>query len=387
MNRQLVVALLAVATAFAGVPAPAAAAVDQTAQQQTAQCTFPVTVTDATGTEVTITDDPERVVTTNPSAAQTMWELGARDEVVGVSQYATYLDGASEKGNVSGSGGLNVEAVVGLEPDLVLVPNSSYNAEPDRIEQLRSADISVVVFESGKSLDAVADKVERVGRMTGNCEAGVERAEEMRESMAHMEQALDGAERPVGLNSFFGYSSGSGTFISDIMTTAGLRNGAAEANLTGFAQINEELVVELNPEYIVVPDHAPVPSSPAYNSTTAVQEGNVIVIEAHKLQQPAPRAIEASEAILEAVHPDAYERYRQLETESATESPESPTEDATETTTAADATATDATETDAAESTATTGSSESTTESDAPGFGVVAGLAAVGAVVLLARRR
>ncbi|MBC9985880.1 MULTISPECIES: PGF-CTERM-anchored ABC transporter substrate-binding protein [Haloferax] len=386
MNRQLVVALLAFATVLAGVPAPAAAAVGQAAPQQTAACTFPVTVTDATGTEVTITDDPERVVTTNPSAAQTMWELGARDEVVGVSQYAMYLDGAADKGNVSGSGGLNVEAVIGLEPDLVLVPNSSYNAEPDRIEQLRSADIPVVVFESGESLAAVADKTERVGRMTGNCEAGVERAAEMRDSMANMEQALDGAERPVGLNSFFGYSSGSGTFISDIMTTAGLRNGAAEANLTGFAQINEELVVEMNPEYIVVPDHAPVPSSPAYNSTTAMQEGNVIVIEAHKLQQPAPRAIEASEAILEAVHPDAYERYQQLETESATAS----TESATETTTAADATATDATETESAESTeatTTTESSDSTTESDAPGFGVVAGLAAIGAAVLLARRR
>ncbi|POG54558.1 PGF-CTERM-anchored ABC transporter substrate-binding protein [Haloferax marisrubri] len=378
MNRQLVVALLAFATVLAGVPAPAAAAVDQTAQQQTTQCTFPMTVTDATGTEVTITDDPERVVTTNPSAAQTMWELGARDEVVGVSQYAMYLDGASEKGNVSGSGGLNVEAVIGLEPDLVLVPNSSYNAEPDRIGQLRSADISVVVFESGESLGAVANKTERIGRMTGNCEAGVERAGEMRDSMAHMEQALDGVERPVGLNSFFGYTSGSETFISDLMTTAGLRNGAAEANLTGFAPINEELVVEMNPEYIVVPDHAPVPSSPAYNSTTAIQEDNVIVIEAHKLQQPAPRAIEASEEILEVVHPDAYERYQQLENESATES----TEDATETTTA-----TDATETDAAGSTATTESSESTTESDAPGFGVVAGLAAIGAVVLLARRR
>ncbi|PYZ03021.1 hypothetical protein C8039_12255 [Halogeometricum sp. wsp3] len=32
---------------------------------------------------VTLDSDPERVVTLNPSAAQTMWELGASDEVVG----------------------------------------------------------------------------------------------------------------------------------------------------------------------------------------------------------------------------------------------------------------------------------------------------------------
>ncbi|AFK18834.1 PGF-CTERM sorting domain-containing protein [Haloferax mediterranei ATCC 33500] len=372
MNYRYVAALLALVTVFAGVPAPVAAT------DQTAQCTFPMTVTDATGTEVNITENPERVVTTNPSAAQTMWEIGAKDEVVGVSQYATYLDGASEKTNVSASSGLNVEVVIDLDPDLVLVPNSSYNAEPDRIEQLRSANLTVVVFESGKSLDGVANKTERIGRMTGNCDSGLERAEEMRTSIQHMEQALDGVERPVGLNAFFGYTSGKNTFISEIMTTAGLRNGAAEANITGFGQINEETVVDMNPEYIVVPSHAPVPSSPAYNSTTAIQEGNVIVVDANKLQQPAPRAVEASEEIMKAVHPDAYEQYQELQNESVTES----TDSATETTTQENAT-----ENTTEEEPETTATPEQTTESDAPGFGSVVSVIALAAVALLARYR
>ncbi|ELZ82873.1 helical backbone metal receptor [Haloferax larsenii] len=365
MIQRIFVALLVLATVFAGVPAPVAAA------DHAEQCTFPMTVTDATGTEVTISEDPERVVTTNPSAAQTMWEIGAKAEVVGVSQYAMYLDGASEKANVSGSGGLNVEAVIGLEPDLVLVPNSSYTAEPDRVRQLRDAGLSVVVFETGNSLDDVVNKTERIGTMTGNCEAGETRADEMRTSIENMERALEDAERPVGLNSFFGYTSGANTFISDVMVTGGLRNGAAEANLTGFAQINDEAVVKMNPEYIVIPSHAPHPSSPAYNSTTAVKEGNVIVVEANKLQQPAPRAIEASEAIMKAVHPDAYERYLELENESAATATEEPQ------------TATETTATDAPETTAT---SEQTTETSAPGFGAVVSLVALAGAALLARR-
>ncbi|WP_049907604.1 PGF-CTERM-anchored ABC transporter substrate-binding protein [Haloferax elongans] len=364
MIQRIFVALLVLATVFAGVPASVAAA------DQTVQCTFPMAVTDATGTEVTISEDPERVVTTNPSAAQTMWEIGARDEVVGVSQYATYLDGASEKANVSGSGGLNVEAVIGLEPNLVLVPESSYSAAPERVKQLRDAGLAVVVLETSDSLDAVADKTERVGKLTGNCEAGEKLADEMRTSIEHMERALEDAERPVGLNSFFGYTSGANTFISDLMVTGGLQNGAAEANITDFAPINDEAVVEMNPEYIVMPSHAPRPSSPAYNSTTAIKEGNVIVIEAHKLQQPAPRAIGASEAIMQAVHPDAYERYLELENESA-------------------ATATQTTATDAPETTVTTDTSttaEQTTETSAPGFGAVVSLVALAGAALLARR-
>ena len=47
------------------------------AQQAGPDCSFPVTMTDATGTEITIDERPERVTTTNPSAAQTMWESAA----------------------------------------------------------------------------------------------------------------------------------------------------------------------------------------------------------------------------------------------------------------------------------------------------------------------
>ncbi|WP_410765083.1 PGF-CTERM-anchored ABC transporter substrate-binding protein [Haloferax sp. DFSO60] len=367
MFKRFVAVLLAATVILSAAPMPVAA----TAQAD--QCTFPMTFTDATGTEVTISEDPERIVTTNPSAAQTMWEIGAQDEVVGLSQYALYLDGASKKTNVSGSGGVNVEAVIGLEPDLVLVPNTTYVTEPDKIQQLRGAGLTVAVFESGDSLTGVADKVERVGNITGNCEAGAERADEMRTSIANMERALEGVEQPVGLNAFFGYTSGSGTFISEVMTNAGLRNGAAEANITGFGQINEELVVTMDPEYIVVPSHAPIPSGPAYNSTTAIQEGNVIVVDANNLQQPAPRAIDASEAILEAVHPDAYERYQQLQNESETTS---------------DATTEAETMTDeqTTESMPTTDASE-TTEGAAPGFGLVVSLVALAAVAFLARRQ
>ncbi|WP_411963024.1 PGF-CTERM-anchored ABC transporter substrate-binding protein [Haloferax sp. YSMS24] len=366
MTQRIAVTLLVLVTVFAGVSAPVAAA------DQTAQCSFPATVTDATGTEVTISEDPERIVTTNPSAAQTMWEIGARDEVVGVSQFALYLDGANEKTNISGSGGLNVEAVIGLEPDVVLVPNTTYTVEKERVQQLRDAGLTVVVFESGDSLDAVADKVERIGRITGNCEAGAERADEMRTSIENMERALEGVERPVGLNVFFGYAAGGETFISEIMTTAGLRNGAAEANLTGFGQINEELVVEMNPEYIVVPSHAPIPSGPAYNSTTAVQEDNIIVVDANNLQQPAPRAIDASEEILKAAHPDAYERYQELQNQSET----------TQTTT------TSTPETTAGEQDATaTATDPETTETSAPGFSAVAAVVALAVTAFLARRR
>ena len=330
-------------------------------------CAFPYETTDATGANVTLDSDPERIVTLNPSAAQTMWEIGARDEVVGVSQYASYLEGADERVNVSGAGGPSVEKVLGTEPDLVLVPNSSYGAAAERVEQIRAQGVPVYVFGQPESLEFVADKTERIGRLTGNCEAGTERADEIRQSVDDMEQALEGTERPVGLNVFYGYTSGANTFIGDLMTTAGLQNGAAEAGISGFQAINDETVVEMNPEWIVVPEGSPIPHNEAYNSTTAVREGNVVRVDTNRLQQPAPRSVQAAEVIMRRVHPEAYEEYRRLQ---SGESTETPGDDGTP-----------------ADTVTVTPETSPTTSTDTPGFGAVGAFAGLVAAALLATRR
>ena len=368
---SLLLVVAAVGPAAGGVAAgPTADAADRLPSVGAAQsdvCGFPYTATDATGTEVTLDADPERIVTLNPSAAQTMWEIGAENEVVGVSQYASYLDGADAKANVSGPSGPSVEAVLATNPDLVLVPSSSYGAAEERTEQIRAQGVPVFVFGEGTSMEFVANKTERIGRLTGNCEAGVERAAEMRRSIASMQRVLNGTERPVGLNVFFGYTSGANTFIGDVMETGGLRNGAAERGVSGFDPINDETVVALDPEWTVVPENSGVPETPAYNTTTAVREGNVVVVDTNYLQQPAPRAVIAAETILAAVHPEAYDEYRELEANA----------DAEPTTTARSATPTTATP-----------ESPATTATGTPGFDAVVSVVALAALAaLLARRR
>ena len=262
-----------------------------------------------TGHSVTIDEPPTRVVTLSPSAAQTMWEIGAADRVVGVSRYATYLDGAEDKVNVSGAAGPNVEKVVGAEPDLVLVPNSTHSYAPERVQQIRDAGIPVFVFGTGTSLEFVADKTELTGRLVGECDAGRARANVMRDSIDEIEAALDGEPTPVGLNYFYRFTSGENTFIGNVMEAAGLENGAANQGITGFRPINEETVVAMDPAWIVIPSGASVPDSAGFRSTTAVRKDQVVTVDANYLQQPAPRVIRAVEAIMERVHPDAYREY------------------------------------------------------------------------------
>jgi iron complex transport system substrate-binding protein len=336
-----------------------------------ATCEFPVTVTDATGTEVRVDERPERIVSLSPSAAQTLWAIDAESQVVGVTQFASYLEGADAKTNVSGPGqtAISTEAVVGANPDLVLAPNV---VSEETVTALRDAGLTVYKAEYTGTLGAVVEKTRLYGQLTGNCESAEATADRMESELATVAEATEGEDRPRVLYTFFGFTAGQGTFIDEIITTAGGTNVAAEANITGYKQINPETVVAQDPEWIVLNSDGPqVPQNDAYNSTTAVQEGNVLVLNGNYLSQPAPRVIQPVRALAQALHPEAYAQANATTTPGPTTGPTptaSPTPTATESPTPEPADDTPATTT------------------SVPGFGISVALVSLLGAGLLARR-
>lgn len=348
----------------------AAPAVASSSQQE---CTFPYTATDATGTDVTLEEKPERVTTLNPSAAQTMWEIGGKSQVVGVSQFALYLEGADSRANVSASGfGVSIEKVVGTNPDLVLAPNST---STETVASLRDAGLTVFHFSSSTTIEDVAEKTTQFGRLTGNCEGAAEANAWMNANVETAGEATADAEDvrvlyPLG----GGYIAGSNTFISAMLDTAGGANVAAERNLSGYPQINDEVVIELAPEYLVLTGYSSylVDEEP-YASTPAVKNNNTVQVNRNWMNQPAPRSVVMGvRTLTRGFHPEAAAEASfetRAEAVAAMETP-TPTQTAT-------ATPTSATAEPTTESTSTSG----------PGFGVALTIATLaGLSVLLTRR-
>lgn len=341
------------------------------------ECSFPFTATDATGTEVTIEEPPETVTTLGPSAAQTVWEIGGKEQVVGLDQYALYLEGAESRTNVSAAGyGYSAEKIVGTEADLVLAANV---ASDDTVAKLREAGMTVYKFEAATSIEDVAEKTTMTGKLTGNCEGAAEANKWM---MQNVETARDVTEEedsprvlaPLGS----GYVVGGETFIDSVLTAAGGENVAAR-NSTGYPQLSGELILDLDPEILVLQpwmEMAGLANQEPYASTTAGAQNATVVVNANYLNQPAPRSVVyATRNLTEGFHPDASanaEWTARSEVTLETETP-TPTETATAT---------------ATESQAITDSpTESETTTEGPGFGVGAVVAALAlGSVLLSRR-
>jgi iron complex transport system substrate-binding protein len=242
-----------------------------------------------------------------------MWEIGARDRVVGVSGYAGYLEGAGSRTNVSGAGQslVSVEAVVGLDPDLVLAPNVVTN---ETVERLRGAGLTVYRFPPATAVGGsdpgwgltVVEKTRLTGELVGACDGAARSVRTMEAQLDQVRRATESRERPRVLYVFFGFTAGEGTFVDEVITLAGGENVAASVGLAGYQRISPETVVAEDPEWIVLNSDAPaVPRSDAYNSTTAVREGNTVVLDADEISQPAPRIVVPIRTLAEALHPGA----------------------------------------------------------------------------------
>lgn len=358
-------ALALVVTLVAGGAVLPATATDSQASSA-GDCSFPVTRTDATGTAVTLTERPTRIATLSPSAAQTLWEIGARDRVVGVSEFAMYLDGAESRTLVNtASGGIQSERLVALDPDLVIAPGT---ISAETVATLRDRGLTVFAQETPATVEGVADATTLLGRLTGECAGAAETNAWMRANVVAVREAVADEPRPTALYVFSdGWTVGADTFISDVMTTAGTRNAVGGA-VSGYAQISAEVVRERDPAWIVYNDRDGIPDAAAYRETTAVRENQTVEVGVNYLNQPAPRSIvRAVRTIATAVHPDAVDESSYVPRSAVTATPASGSGTATATATA---TATDR---------PTTG--------DAPGFGVVVAAVALLAVAVTRRRR
>lgn len=396
--------MLATVAFLALAPVAGVAAVDATGGQTTdrtsaaggspaavqeTDCTFPVTRTDATGTEVTLEERPERVTTLQPSAAQTMWEIGGKSQVVGVSKNADYLAGADERTNIStgGLGGASVEKVVGTQPDLVLAPNLVRN---ETVRALRDAGVTVFKLSFAGTIDDVTRKTTLIGRLTGNC-AGAAAANAW--TTANVEaagEATADVERPTVLYPLPGqdpFVVGGETFITEMLVAAGGEN-VFTGEVTGYKPVNPEMIITAQPDVVVFTDSsAYLAASEPFSQLEAVNEERTVRVNTNWMNQPAPRSVVyAVRNLTRGFHPDAAASVTFPTREEAVAAMATPTATETATSTAVNDDPTPEPTDDTATATETT-QNDTETATTAPGLGAVVAVLSVTVAALLARRR
>lgn len=224
---------------------------------------LPVTVTDAQGTEVTITD-VDRVLALDiyGTLSQTVHELGLGDSLVG-RDVSTQFDAASDLPLVTSNGHeLNAESILALDPTLIITDTSL--GPWDVVLQMRDAGIPVVVVDSTRSLENITTITSQVATAMGVPNLGVQLGDRI---MAETQDVVDeiAAVAPGSpsdqLRTVFlyvrgqagvYYMFGEGSGADDLITSLGLYDVTAEIGWSGMKPVNDEGIIAAQPDLIIM---------------------------------------------------------------------------------------------------------------------------------------
>lgn len=269
-------------------------------------CEFPVEVTDATGEEVTVDEEPDDVVVLGANLAQQLWAMDAQQRVSGMPIFpgSAYLEDREDyAADVSDEfGTIQNEEVVDLDPDLVLAPSIIL---ADQVSTLRESGLTVFLSSDEQSLDDVYEDIHTTGQLVGECEAANTVVSEMQQTVDDIETAT-ADEDPESVLYWMGggWSAGANTVENHMISLAGGENTASE-ELEGYGELSEEVIVAEDPEWLLIGDTQEIPDE--LEPTTAIQDDQIIEVNTDFISQVGPRMVEPLTTIAESIHPEALE--------------------------------------------------------------------------------
>jgi iron complex transport system substrate-binding protein len=123
-----------------------------------------IRVVDDTGHTIILASPARRVVSLAPHVTELVYAAGAGAQLVGVSAFSDYPPAAKTLPRISDSVSIDIERIVKLQPDLIIAWQSGNPAK--QVDQLRHLGFPIYVSEP-RGLQAIAEDIERLGRLTG----------------------------------------------------------------------------------------------------------------------------------------------------------------------------------------------------------------------------
>lgn len=266
---------------------------------------FPTTVQGANG-ELALDRRPVRVVSLSPTATESLFAIGAGEQVIAVDDQSTH-PAEAPRTDLSGFQP-NVEAIAGFRPDLVVAAFDPGGL----VRGLGKLDVPVLLQPAAVDLDEAYRQIEALGTATGHAKEAAALAESMRSGIDELAESMPAETRGLSVYHEVSpdhFSVTSKTFIGSVYELLGFRNVADEAGgaAPDFPQLSAEYILSADPDLIVLADTTccgqtaeKVADRPGWDTLRAVEEGNVILVDDDIAARWGPRTVDFVEAVVQA---------------------------------------------------------------------------------------
>lgn len=277
------------------------------------------TVTDSQGHTLHFKEKPQRIISMSISTDEILIDLVPCSRIAAFSRLVDDpgISNIVERAQSVGSrvDGQSSEAIMALHPDLILIPDF---VKPEVIQSLRDMNLQVYVYKTPKSFEDVRECIRFLGEAVGEKERGEMMVTAMDEHLKNVQDKIgkipkEKQKRIVFMRSNGAYYSPEASF-NDVCKYAQVRNALEELHYDKPGIVNQEAVVQLNPDVFVLPgwnfdgQHDPkqmeeeLLNNPGYQTTDAVKNRKVYTVPAKHVLCVSQYIVNAVEDLADAVY-------------------------------------------------------------------------------------
>jgi iron complex transport system substrate-binding protein len=258
-----------------------------------------------------------RIVSMAPSVTETLFALGLGDRVVGVTRFCTYPPEVKDISKIGGFQDPNYEAILGLNPDLVVLLQGRRDDE----RPFRKLGIPTLAV-CHTDIEGIFESIEAIGRACGAEDRARQILDDIHRRLDRVARKTAGRPRPRVLLAIQ-RAHGTGTIenlcvagrdghIDRVIELAGGRNANPEGTVR-FPIVSTEGIMQISPQVIIdmagwsaqgVDPREALADWRQFPQIDAVRDGRVYVIDDEFAFVPGPRVVLLVEKLARLLHPE-----------------------------------------------------------------------------------
>ncbi len=270
------------------------------------------TVTDQFGRLIHLPDEPKRIISLAPSITEILFALNQQDRVIGATRFSDFPPEADALPKVGSYVNLDIEKIVGLQPDLCIATKDGNPIEVINI--LDSLNIPVYAVDP-RNLDTVMKTLLEIGDLLNSSDRAKQVVSQMEQRIQRVKSLVAKTDsRPkvfyqIGISPIV--SAGTDTCIHELIEMAGGENIAKGP--VPYPRYSREQILRLAPDIFIITSMTrgavfeSVKSEwRQYQSMPAVRNNRMMLVDSNLLDRPTPRLVDGLELLLRLIHPEFF---------------------------------------------------------------------------------
>lgn len=201
---------------------------------------------DQMGRTIVRKEIPKRIVSLVPSQTELLFDLGLKEEVVGITKFCIHpAEMFRTKTKVGGTKNADIEKIISLAPDLIIG-----NKEENKKEQIEELMKHFPVWMSDvKTMDDALAMIEMIGELVGKKEKAIALKNKIQDQFKNFKPDIRNKKIAYLIWKKPYMTVNKDTFINHMLELCGLKNIFAN-HTDRYPEINAEELKEANPELI-----------------------------------------------------------------------------------------------------------------------------------------